>query len=395
MKVLLATILLAAVSSAIGKSDRNRELQNNYNGYQQQQYQQQQYQYQQQQQGYENFEMYMNSQISQRSFTFTGCSTISSGYAWNTVYATFRLCDSCSNRNRMGCSQDNGDYIVSMREFGEAYGEYWAQANNRNKDAAPFRCVKAEEYVKNHYMEVYYDQNGQAQQGGQQQNYNNNNNNGQEYFIGPVCDGGKQISLGLFWDEECALPVKGTTIERVIGFKPPQDTFQPPKCLSCGYMQNNYNGGNNNNYGQLNPLCDRVLEQSGRCDRTKKETDFDAFWHDVVDWANNDQNQGQQQYNNYAQNQNQAYDLNDMDYFQFQNQNTCDMIDSLPHMKGFIRGPSSRSILTIIAVGLVAFAAYVIYARDGRIGLKGVNLWAQKDIPLAEYYRESDQPEIA
>ena len=50
MKVLLATILLAAVSSAIGKSDRNRELQNNYNGYQQQQYQQQQYQQQQYQQ---------------------------------------------------------------------------------------------------------------------------------------------------------------------------------------------------------------------------------------------------------------------------------------------------------------------------------------------------------
>ena len=93
--------------------------------------------------------------MAQRSFSFTGCFTVSSDYGYNSVYATFRICDTCKPNRKMGCDNSNGDYIVSMQEFGETFSEYWEQVTYQNRNSAPFLCVKLQEYAE----ALYYNQN--------------------------------------------------------------------------------------------------------------------------------------------------------------------------------------------------------------------------------------------
>ena len=133
-----------------------RALQNNY--YEQQQYNNQWY-YQRQQWGnnqgggqqangnymddqgrsYENFEEYMRAQMGARTFSFTGCSTVDTGYG-ERPFVTYRLCDSCSSRSSGGCDNSNGDYVVSMNEFAETYREYLEQSTG--VESSPFECVR-------------------------------------------------------------------------------------------------------------------------------------------------------------------------------------------------------------------------------------------------------------
>lgn len=416
MKVLLGTLL--AVASAHGTSLTEREMQNNYNMYN----------------GYENYEQYMKAQLADTSFTFTGCSTVSTGYAYTTVYATYRLCDECSTRKNMGCDDSNGDYVVPMREFSETYAEYWEQNNyQQDQNSAPFSCVRAEEFAEAQYyngnngngQQRNYDQYNQNNQNNQYNQYNQNNEQQQqqqqaEYFVGPSCDGGKEIKLGLFWDEDCAVPVDRGSIEDVIGFTPSTTVLEPPKCLACSPTMNYYQNGGNGGDGQnqeLNPLCDRLLEQSGRCDRTEEKTVFDNFWQNVQEYGQNDQQNGQNGQQNgqngqqYGQN-GQQYGQNGQQYAQNGQQNgqnnymygqgsgACEFIDSLPHMEN-AAGLSGVGKFLIAVAALVSVSALIFflrYARNGRMGLKGLPSFRPKkevdDEPAdaTEYRREEDTP---
>lgn len=287
--------------------------------------------------GYENYEEYVRYQMSQRLFTFTGCSTVQGSYGWNSVYVTFRLCDKCKANRNMGCDSSNGDYVVSMAQFGETFSEYWQEMTyNQDRNAAPFACTKIDEYAEAQLYQQYYNQNNYNQGGGgggggQQEWYNNNQ---VEYFVGPVCDGGKTIRTGLFYDEDCTNTVEGTTLADVLGFEPSDTNAQPPVCVPC--MQTNYNNGGGGE-AELNPLCDRMLEEAGRCDRTRRQTNFDTYWQNNMQQGGG--GGGENRYN-YG--------------------NACGLIDSLKHMKTAKRRRTAMvsTLWILLAASVVAVGMF-------------------------------------
>ena len=343
--------------------------------------------------GYQNYEQALKSQISAKSFSFTGCGTTTNTYGYNVVYATFRLCDSCHTATQYGCGNGNGDYIISMREFGESFGEYWEQTTYRSKETAPFRCVKAEEYRKAYYeSQMYGGNNGQYQGQQQQQQYNYNNGQQQEYYVGPVCNGGTQIHLGLFWDESCAQPVEKWSLHDVLGFDPNNQhgMTSPPQCVSCAYMQDNYYNGGGNGEVQLNPLCDRMVQEAGRCDRnTRTDTDFDIVWQ--RGHANNQNQNNRNNNNNYSYDKAQNCPSVD-NYMTCQNRNTCALIDSL-HTTNRGLGPTGI-VAIILSAMVVGTALLYFFGKDGRLGLKGVRLTPKKQVQeessVTDYQREED-----
>eukprot|EP00977_Amphora_coffeiformis_P009494 scaffold2192_cov170-Amphora_coffeaeformis.AAC.28 len=328
----------------------------------------------------QNYEEYVRYQMAQRSFSFTGCSTVTSDYGYNSVYATFRICDTCKTNRKMGCDNSNGDYIVSMQEFGETFSEYWEKVTYQDRNSSPFSCVKLQEYAEAQYYNQNQNYGNNGNGNGQQQqwyngnNYNYNGNNNMELFVGPVCKGGTTIESGLFYDEDCAMPFKDSSLEQVLGFQPSNDAnaLKPPKCVPC--MQNNYGGGGNN--GELNPLCDRMLEDAGRCDRTRRQTNYDNFWQDMA------------QNGNRNNNMNYGYG------------NACSMIDSLPHMKQARR--AHRAVLSAVwAVVAISVLCVAYLAKKGKLGLerltplvKKLRGMTSKTDKNADYHRETDVPTI-
>jgi len=135
----------------------------------------------------------------------------------------------------------------------------------------------------------------------------------------------------LFYNEDCAIAFKDLTLEQMLGFQPSNDAnaLKPPKCVPC--MQYNYDGG------ELNPLCDRILEDAGRCDRTLRQTKYDGFT----------------QNGNRNNNMNYGYG------------NACSVIDSLPHMKQARRAALSAVWAVIFIAAL--FVAFL--AKKGKLGL--------------------------
>ena len=444
----VALALLVAVAAALDATTTSNEamraLQQNYNNYnynnaaaQQQQQQQQQY-YNANGDQNQNYEQFLRAEVAKRTFSFTGCSTTTTSYGWQIAYATFRICDSCHNN---GCNNDNGDYIVSMREFGEAYGEYWEQVTWQKRETAPLRCVKAQESPPAYYQQQMYNQANNAQQQQQyyyqqRQYYQNGNGGGeqqqQEYFVGPVCDGSRNIKVsycfvkecvscsssqtktiafvtyssctfpliplfpqvGLFWDENCAMPVEKWSLEAVLGFNPNKDgnhKIDLPKCVPCASTTYQYNG---NGEVELNPLCDRMLDDSGRCDRdTHHQSQFDISW---INGKGGQQNQNQE---NNGRN-NYYYGVNtgcpsDLTVYQCQNKKTCALVDSLTHIQRE-RRVSTTGIAVIVVAGLSICAALCYYGRGGRLGLRGVppspkmSLSMKEPIASADYQQEMD-----
>ena len=201
----------------------------------------------------------------------------------------------------------------------------------------------AEEYIQN-----YYGNNNRALQN----YYNNGQQQQNEYFIGPKCTGGKTIELGVFTNEWCSAPANGVSVKSVLGYSPDHSSLSLQNCISCTMAYNNYNN-NNGGEAELNPLCERMLERSGRCDRTDQTSQFDQFWEDVIAFVNDggstniNQNDGYADYYEEASDydQYQEYEqaqynggnrrvLAQMNYNAYANQNTCDFIDGLAHTSG-------------------------------------------------------------
>lgn len=87
---------------------------------------------------YDNFEDYMTALVGSRSFSFVGCSTpTDESYG---SFVKFRMCDECSDtRNGGGCGIDNGEFVISLQEYAESYGEYIEETYGMD---SPFECVK-------------------------------------------------------------------------------------------------------------------------------------------------------------------------------------------------------------------------------------------------------------
>ena len=160
---------------------------------------------------------------------------------------------------------------------------------------------RADEYVQNYRNSNYDQQYGNG--------YGNQYEAGVDLFVGPKCTGGKKIELSVYYDDECTYPVKDMTVQQALGFSPNTAELKLSQCIECSFSWN-YNGADQ---AELNPLCEKLLEGAGRCDRDgQPDTEFDKFWQDVISFVNGggareQYDQGQQnQYNDNQDNQAQA-----------------------------------------------------------------------------------------
>lgn len=218
------------------------------------------------------------------------------------------------------------------------------------------------------------------------------------------------------------------SVKDVLGYKP-ANNFNMQTCISC---TSSYNYNNGNGEAEINPLCERLLERSGRCDRNEKEqTDFDAFWADVVEFVNGGGSfeqydgygdeyyeGGEQQADNYYEDNRNWYQgqqnyyggQQNMNYYQYNSQNTCDTIDSLPHMQSRSNGGNwfrtkevannnglSTGALIVIIFGAVAAACVAGFMLFGWFARKSVEAvgtiasMASADEPETPYVRETDK----
>ena len=239
--------------------------------------------------------------------------------------------------------------------------------------------------------EDYKQQNADQGRANRQQQYDNGGGQ-QQLYIGPSCSGGRNLQLGLFCNERCTYPVEeGVTVKDILGYTP-SSFLGLGQCTPCSssWYGDYYDYNTNNNDEQLQneieiyPICERLLEGSGRCDRDEsQETDFDLFWKDLVSFVNGggsfqeddgynaeyyyERGDAQEQ-NNKENLQNNAYN---MDYSQYQNQNTCDFIDSLRYSKpvgswedvkkNFSKsGSGMGALISIVFFAAVAVAIVVV-----------------------------------
>lgn len=110
MKFAVAVSLLVASVQANAITRAGRQLADQVAGY-----------WENEQYSDENFNEYVNNRMSTRSFTYTGCSR---GLGSDkSIYVTFRLCDQCFPGSKNGCDTTNGEYVVSLDKFAEAYSK--------------------------------------------------------------------------------------------------------------------------------------------------------------------------------------------------------------------------------------------------------------------------------
>jgi len=220
----------------------------------------------------------------------------------------FKLCptESCSS----GCS-NGADYVIDMNVYVEAYIQSKLEAqeyncemvqencnceNANDEERCEYQCYldagldycgdrngdqndqefDLEEAVQCSRLEVdedalayyYYKQNGNN---GQQYYYQNGGqgNGEMELFVGPYCSAnGKQIYLGVFWDETCSLPASDGTYEQFnYGHSLPytSESLVEGGCLSCQEPQD-ANNDDQQDEDEVLEVCERLYEDSGKCE---------------------------------------------------------------------------------------------------------------------------------
>merc|ERR1712032_260683 len=111
------------------------------------------------------------------------------------------------------------------------------------------------------------DQNGNN---GQYYNQNGQNNGEMELFVGPYCSAnGKQIYLGVFWDETCSLPAPDGTYEQFnYGQALPyaSESLIEDGCLSCQERQD-ANNDDQEDEDEVLEVCELLYEDSGKCEQ--------------------------------------------------------------------------------------------------------------------------------
>lgn len=300
--------------------------------------------------GYSSFDEYSLAVLSGRTFTFTGCSNVQGDYE-NEIktYVTYRICDddkdaSCTNHQH-GCKAYNGDFVANMNVFTEVFAEYTQRVNGLGSFF--LECLRSGEFADMHYqMQLKQEDN---EDGVTYVEPPAQENNDRQYYIGPTCSiNGKHMISGVFLDSSCTMPSKNHTLSSILGFTPQSPNVE--SCLSCIMEGDN----------SMNPLCEPLMESSGRCVRNTRKSqssEMDEFWRDMVQFEKQDNEVDEDAYTSY--------------YWE----NTCTFIDDLPHstrLWNFIEGRAAKNNLTgiayfgivlvslILAVGLVVGLVNVV-----------------------------------
>jgi hypothetical protein len=265
-----------------------------------------------------DFPCYDSSWMGKASLKFDGCVSIPSfereeGIRSNLV-AKFRLCPDHS----CGSCRNAGEYIVEMREFVETFQEAQREANEAECQTAQYNCeyqcqngnYNANNNANGQYN-YYQNQNNQNnnneeycqyqclvdqgldfcaegqegeegmdvnefaecramnEQGGQNNNYYGNGAY-QMYYVGAYCTS-SGVYAGVFTDSTCTKHAPSGTYEKYnYGYSLPTKPLVSSSCISCSAYNNNGNNNNNNNNGGISETCQRLYEESLKCESNLK-----------------------------------------------------------------------------------------------------------------------------
>ncbi|KAG7353141.1 hypothetical protein IV203_009189 [Nitzschia inconspicua] len=245
------------------------------------------------------------------SLKFDGCVSIPSfereDGIRNNLVAKFRLCPDHS----CGTCRNAGEYIVEMREFVDVYQDAQREANEAECETAQYNCEykcqngnynyngnNGNNYYQNQNngenngeyctyqclmdqgLDYCFDEQDQVdmnefaecramnEKGGQNNNNNYYNGNGayQMYYIGAYCTS-SGVYAGVFTDSTCTKHAPSGTYEKYnYGYSLPTKPLVSSDCISCSAYNNNGNNNNNNNNGGIGETCQKLYEQSLKCE---------------------------------------------------------------------------------------------------------------------------------
>ena len=221
-------------------------------------------------------------------------------------FVAFRICPTDSCRE---CSENFGRYVLDVetylkytvqnrqRAFEEMCQNCGEDCNYNNNGDCSSSCGKvcqgynqmeengyidASQFVECQKLNVYNDDDDN--------NDNNNADGGEdgdgaqeeeeeeeeqiEYYIGPRCSdsgsGNRAVTIGLFADENCYVPVDDVSLEDVMGYKLSyillsHSLSSDSLCLSCS--EDDYNNANDQQDGDnVNEMCEDIYDAAAKCE---------------------------------------------------------------------------------------------------------------------------------
>uniref|UniRef100_A0A7S4JT59 Uncharacterized protein n=1 Tax=Odontella aurita TaxID=265563 RepID=A0A7S4JT59_9STRA len=218
---------------------------------------------------------------------------------YNSNVVIFQLCqsDTCGTQNDK--CEGGAEYAIDMAQFLEAYMEakmekeeqmcenvrencYCDNANDDEvcenqcyADAGLDNCVEdenEEEFEVDRFLICDAMENNEYM------------------FIGPYCADGSDIYLGVFDDAGCVNHAEDgvSTFEKYNYRELPyaRESLVGDECVSCEQVDedandDNNNGNNNNNNGDVEILemCERMYEQSAKCEANLEYSGYSNYWY--------------------------------------------------------------------------------------------------------------------
>eukprot|EP00977_Amphora_coffeiformis_P004421 scaffold945_cov170-Amphora_coffeaeformis.AAC.1 len=211
-------------------------------------------------------------------------------------FVAFRICptDSCHE-----CSENYGTYVVDVETYlaytvqnrQQAFEEMCQNCQedcNDNQGGCSSSCgkicqgynqmeengyVDASQFVECQKLDVYNDGDDDKNAEGEE-NQDGAQEEQIEYYIGPRCSdsesGSRAVTIGLFVDENCYVPVYDVSVEDVMGYKLSyillsHSLSSDNKCLSCS--EDDYNNANDRQDGDnVNEMCETIYDAAAKCE---------------------------------------------------------------------------------------------------------------------------------
>ena len=202
-------------------------------------------------------------------------------------FVVFRLCpsDSCDTCEVYGTyTLGVQDYLQFTSEYQKQDLEAMCESCDESCDGDVDNCsgcgktcylfenledsgyIDASQYVECQVFEVQNNDDANAAAGDDGANNN-------ALYIGPRCDSGSSIVIGLFSDENCAVPLDDMDVEEVLGAKLSYHLLQhtssnnSPVCLSCAegvYAEDDDKDAADED--NVNEMCEELYNSAAKCE---------------------------------------------------------------------------------------------------------------------------------
>jgi hypothetical protein len=220
-------------------------------------------------------------------------------------FVVYRLCPTSSCTSGCG-SGPFGRYVTDIQTFlkdtienQQQYLESMCQTcqqkcednENVNDDSFDCSCTQLCDRYENlaDYGYVDASQYTECQQfepnGNDDADYDESNGDGNVMYIGPRCNSGNQVTIGMFYDSNCWEPIENANVEELLGAKLSyhllaQSYYANVRvCLTCKEMNYDDNDGENDADQQdaddVNEMCESLYTTAAKCESpTGLETGF-------------------------------------------------------------------------------------------------------------------------